>query len=135
MTWQHSLVRISNYEVETLQKRLAEIVERRAHSEIRLAVMEAQAEVDIRQIDNDADAAWYRTGFLQAIRVRRAAMEADITAIAAEEAGARDALVVAFESLKKFEQVAEMARVADVKESARRETLALDELGIRMAGR
>ena len=42
MTWRTSLVRISNYEVETLQKRLAEIVERRADAEIRLAVMEAQ---------------------------------------------------------------------------------------------
>jgi len=135
MTWRNSLVRLSSYEVETLQKRLAEVVERRAEAEIRLAVMEAQAEAETRQIDADADAAWYRAGFLQAIRVRRTTLEAEIAAIAAEEAGARDALAAAFETLKKFEQVAELARAAEVKETAKREAAAFDELGLRTAGR
>lgn len=135
MTWRGSLVRISNYEVETLQKRLAEIVERRAEAEIRLAVMEAQAEIEIRQVDADVDAAWYKTGFLQAIRLRRTTLEAEIAAIAAEEAGARDALAQAFETLKKYEQVAEFAEEAAEAEARRKEAAAMDELGLRASGR
>ena len=50
-----------------------------------------------------------------------------------EEQGARDALSEAFEALKKYEQVAESARLAQVKEALRRETAALDELGLRKA--
>ena len=34
-TWAQSLIRISNYEVETLQKRLAEISARKAEAEMR----------------------------------------------------------------------------------------------------
>ena len=41
-SWAHSLIRISNYEVETLQKRLAEITARRASTEMRLAVLDAE---------------------------------------------------------------------------------------------
>ena len=42
--WAQSLIRISNYEVETLQKRLAEITARRATAEMRVAVLEAEEE-------------------------------------------------------------------------------------------
>ena len=41
--WAQSLIRISNYEVETLQKRLADINERRAAAEMKLAVLDAEA--------------------------------------------------------------------------------------------
>ena len=37
--WAASLIRISNHEVETLQKRLAEIVERRTAAELRVAML------------------------------------------------------------------------------------------------
>ena len=53
----------------------------------------------------------------------------------AEEAGARDALALAFEEQKKYEQVAEGIRLARAKETARQETAALDELGLRKAAR
>ena len=39
--WAQSLIRISTYEVETLQKRLAEIGTRRATAEMRIAVLDA----------------------------------------------------------------------------------------------
>ena len=42
--WAHSLIRISNYEVETLQKRLAEISSRKVSAEMRLAVLDAEEE-------------------------------------------------------------------------------------------
>ena len=44
--WAHSLIRISGYEVEMLQKRLADISTRRAAAEMRIAVLEAEMEVE-----------------------------------------------------------------------------------------
>jgi flagellar FliJ protein len=76
---------------------------------------------------------FYRIAFLKGWRLRRDKAIADIDAAKAEEAGARDALARAFEELKKFEHVAEMARLSEIKEAARRETATLDELGLRVA--
>ncbi|HEX4198501.1 MAG TPA: flagellar export protein FliJ [Caulobacteraceae bacterium] len=133
MSWKDSLIRISSYEVETLQKRLAEVVERRAGAELRLVILAAEAEAEIVHADQDAQAGWYRAGFLQAMRQRRASLQSEIAVLKAEEAGARDALAEAFEALKRFEHVAETARLAALKEEGRRETIALDELGLRRA--
>jgi flagellar FliJ protein len=135
MSWRESLIRISNYEVEMLQKRLSEVVDRRAQAELRLIVLAAEAEAEITRADQDAQAGWYRAGFLQAMRGRRANLEGEIAVLKSEEAGARDALAEAYEALKRFEHVAETARVAAVKEEARRETLALDEMGLRQRAR
>ena len=135
MTWRQSLIRISHHEVETLQKRLAEIVERRRQGELKLAMLEAEAEAEAKGLEPGPEAARAYAQYLHGVKVRRGVLQAAIAAIAAEEAGARDALTHAFESLKKFEQVAEMARLADEKEAARRETQALDEMGVRAASR
>jgi len=135
MSWRQSLIRISHHEVETLQKRLAEIVERRSQAEVKLALLEAEAQAETRAAAQSAEASRDLANFLRGVKIRRGILQAALAAIAAEEAGARDALSQAFESLKKFEQVAEMARLADEKEAARRETQALDEMGMRAATR
>jgi len=135
MSWRQSLIRISHHEVETLQKRLAEIVERRNQAEVKLALLEAEAEAETRGAARSAEASRDLAQFMRGVKIRRGILQAALAAIAAEEAGARDALSLAFESLKKFEQVAEMARLADEKEAARRETQALDEMGMRAATR
>ena len=131
MSWRESLIRISSYEVEMLQIRLAEVVERRTHAQLRLAMLEAQAQAEIAHASQGGETAMRLNAYLAGVRVRRALMSEEITQIGLEEAGARDALGEAFEGLKKFEQVAEMARAAERKEAGRRETLALDELGLR----
>jgi flagellar FliJ protein len=135
MSWQDSLIRISNHEIEGLQKRLAEVVERRTDAEMRLVILEAEAEVEIGRADQDAQAGWYRAGFLQAVRGRRATLQGEIGNLIAEEAGARDALQEAFEALKKFEHVAELSRAAAAKVEARREAVILDDLGLRRRSR
>ena len=48
-----------------------------------------------------------------------------------EELGARDALSVAFEALKKYEHVAEAAKVLQTKKMDKFESAQLDELGLR----
>ncbi len=129
--WAQSLIRISNYEVETLQKRLAEITARRTSAEMRIAVLDAEAEIEQERAREDADAAMMLQAYLNGWKLRKGAAEADIVVMDAEEEGARDALTSAFEELKKFEHVAEMTRLNAAIEAGKRETAAFDELGLR----
>ena len=129
--WAQSLIRISNYEVETLQKRLAEITARRASAEMRLAVLEAEVEIEQAKAREDHDAGMLLNAYLAGWKARKAVAEADVEIIDAEEAGARDALVGAFEELKKFEHVAETTRLNAIIAANRRETAQYDELGLR----
>ena len=129
--WAHSLIRISNYEVETLQKRLAEITARRASAEMRVAVLDAEVEIEREQARGDADAAMLLQAYLNGWKVRRNAALTEVQTLDVEEEGARDALTGAFEELKKFEHVAETTRLNAVIAAGKRETAAFDELGLR----
>jgi len=129
--WAQSLIRISNYEVETLQKRLAEITARRTSAEMRIAVLDAEAEIESERARGDADAAMLLQAYLAGWKARKGVAESDLVQIDAEEAGARDALTSAFEELKKFEHVAETTRLNQLIAQARRETAAFDDLGLR----
>ncbi len=129
--WAQSLIRISNYEVETLQKRLAEIAERRAGAELRIAVLDAEAEGERNRARMDAEAGMMLGAYLNGWKARKAQAEGDLSVLDAEEAGARDALTGAFEELKKFEHVAETTRLNQLIALAKRETAAFDELGLR----
>src|SRR5690606_11347928 len=90
--WAQSLIRISNYEVETLQKRLAEISARKAEVEMRVAVLDAEAEIERENARHDASAAMMLQAYLNGWTQRRADAEAEVAAVAVEEEGARDAL-------------------------------------------
>ena len=129
--WAQSLIRISNYEVETLQKRLAEIAERRAGAQVRIAVLDAEAEGERNRARMDAEAGMMLGAYLNGWKARKAQAEGELSVLDAEEAGARDALTGAFEELKKFEHVAETTRLNQLIALAKRETAAFDELGLR----
>ncbi len=133
MSWTESLIKLASYEVENRQLRLTEITQRRADAEIRLAVLEAEGEAEAKHAGQNAEAGWYLAGYAAGLKVRKAAVQAEIDAIQAEERGARDALAQAFEEQKKYEQVAENARLTARKEVNRRETAELDEVGMRSA--
>lgn len=135
MSWAHSLIKLSTYEAEVLQRRLAEIVERRVAAEMRLAILEAEGEAEAIFSADEAAAGIYRAGFLEGLRIRKARVQAEIDAIGLEEQGARDVLAEAFETQKKYEQIAENMRLAEVKDVNRRERAELDELGLRRAAR
>jgi flagellar protein FliJ len=135
MSWTESLIKLAGYEVENRQLRLAEITKRLADAEIRLAVLQAEGEAEAKHAGQNAEAGWYLAGYAAGLKVRKAALQAEIDAIQAEERGARDALAQAFEEQKKYEQVAESARAAEAKEANRRETAELDEVGMRSARR
>ena len=133
MSWTDSLIRISGYQVEVLQQRLSEIMDRREAAEMRLLMLEAEGVAEANNARNNAESGWYHLGFMEGLKARTAAVEVEIASITAEEAGARDALAEAFEEQKKYEHVAENHRVLARRETARRDTAALDELGLRRA--
>jgi flagellar FliJ protein len=135
MSWSESLIKLATHEVENRQLRLTEIAKRRADAEIRLMVLCAEGEAEAKHAERDAEAGWYMAGYGDGLRIRKAAIQAELDLIAAEELGARDALAQAFEEQKKYEQVAENARLADVKETKRRESAELDEVGMQAARR
>jgi flagellar FliJ protein len=130
-----SLIRIANFQVETLQKRLAQIVERREQALMALAVLEAEGEMEMGRELEDPATGWYLIGYRQGLKARKALAQGQIEAAGLEETGARDALSLAYEELKKYEQLDANAKAAARAEEARRETAALDELGLRRARR
>ena len=135
MSWQQSLIKLATYEVEARQQQLAEIARRLADANTRLRVLLAEAEAEAKRAQIDAEAGWYHLGYAEGLKIRKAAVLADIAAIEMEELGARDALAQAFEEQKKYEQVAETARLAAAKEVTRRENADLDEVGMQAARR
>jgi flagellar FliJ protein len=135
VSWAQSLIRLSSYEAEVLQKRLAEIVDRRVAAELKLTMLEAEGLAEAEFSAQEAAAGIYRAGFLEGLRQRKAKARTEIDVILLEEQGARDALAEAFEAQKKYEHIAENLAVAARKETGRREVAALDELGLRKAAR
>jgi len=135
VSWQDSLIKLATYEVEARQQQLAEIARRLADAQTRLRVLIAEGEAEAKRANFDAEAGWYHVGYAEGLKIRKAAIQAEIDAIEMEERGARDALSAAFEEQKKYEQVAESARVAAAKEAGRRESAELDEVGMQAARR
>ncbi|WP_313106182.1 flagellar export protein FliJ [Brevundimonas sp.] len=129
--WAQSLIRISNYEVETLQKRLAEVAARKAEAEMRVAVLDAEVEIERQNARLDPSSGMMLQAYLKGWALKRADAEGVVAAVSAEEEGARDALTSAFEELKKFEHVAETTRLNKLLAAAKRETAAFDEMGLR----
>lgn len=133
MSWAQSLIKLSSYEAEVLQKRLAEVVDRRVMAELKLAMLEAEGEAEVAFSAQEAAAGIYRAGFLEGLRQRKARVQIEIETILLEEQGARDALSEAFETQKKYEHIAANIAAGQRKEVVRRELAALDELGLRRA--
>ena len=131
MSWSDSLIKLASYEVETLQKRLGEIVDRRMAQQTRLMRLLAEGQAETERAVGDLEATFNLPAYLEGLRIKKAQIQAEIDTILVEEAGARDALSEAFEAQKKYEQVAESARLAELKAEGRREIAALDELGLR----
>jgi flagellar FliJ protein len=131
--WADQLIKLSNFELETLQTRLADVVDRRTKAELKLAVLVAGGEAEIAIARTDPEAARGLAAYVAGLKQRKAAVQREIDLAAAEEQGAREALAEAFEKLKRYEQVAETARIAEARETARRETAVLDEMGLRRA--
>jgi flagellar export protein FliJ len=131
--WAHSLIRLATYEVETLQKQMAEVSTRLSTAELRVAVLDAEYAVEKERARDDAQASGMMEAYTKGWKLRRAAAVATMEGLEIEEQAAREALGRAFEEQKKFEHVAELSRLSALAVEARRETAALDELALRRA--
>jgi len=134
VSWTDSLIRLRNFEIEEMRKRLMAILDRRAALEAEVRALDDEARAEAAHALHDAQAGWYMAGFRQGWKLRRARVEADLRALDAEEEGARDALSEAFEALKKVEKAADGIAAAAAKDAARRETQAMDEQALRRRG-
>jgi flagellar FliJ protein len=134
MTWAHSLIRVREFEIETLRKRLGAVLEAKVAAEAAIARLDAEAEAETAHARKDAEAGWYLIGFRDGWKIRRAKALADFKAVQLEEQGCRDALADAFTELKKVELVAEAHAAAASKAVAKREGAALDEIALRRTG-
>ena len=132
--WMASLIRLADLEVEMLQKRLRDIADRRVAVELVLDSLAMEGREESARATVDASAGWYLVGFREGLKTRRARAEGDLKVCDLEETGAREALSQAFETQKKYERLAENARIAAAHTAARRETAALDEMALRRTG-
>jgi flagellar FliJ protein len=132
--WAESLIKLSTYEVETLQKRLAEIADQRQQVEMKLAALQARGEAEQALARADPANAWSLAGYMEALKRRMDEVRAELRAIELEEQGARDALAQAFETQKKYEHIAEQAELVAQKKAGRIENARMDELGLRKTG-
>ncbi len=131
MSWAQSLIKLSTYEVETRQKRLAEIRDRWAALTLKLEALHVERATEEAAAEAFGEAGFYLVGFREGWKARKLRVEADLRALEIEEQGARDSLSEAFESQKKYEHVADRAAAVARAELGRRETAALDELALR----
>ena len=129
--WAKSLIRISTFEVETLQKQLAEVATRRTCAEMRIATLDAEAELERERARTDASSNMMLPAYLKGWRVRRDQAVAQLDLVQAEEDGIRDSLSRAFEELKKFEHVAKATQLAKVIADNKREAAQMDEAALR----
>ncbi|MFN3228354.1 MAG: flagellar FliJ family protein [Asticcacaulis sp.] len=129
--WAKSLIRISTFEVETLQKQLAEVATRRTCAEMRIATLDAEAELERERARTDASSNMMLPAYLKGWRVRRDQAVAQLDLVQAEEDGIRDSLSRAFEELKKFEHVAKATQLAKVVADNKREAAQMDEAALR----
>ena len=134
MSWAHSLIRIREFEIETLRKRLGAILEARTKVEMAIAVLDAEAEAETQNARQNAEAGWYLIGFREGWKLRKAKALAELKAGQMEEQGCRDALSEVFAELKKVEMVAKAQAAAAGKAVVKRENAALDEIALRMTG-
>lgn len=133
MSWAQSLVKLTAYEVELLQKRLAEIVERRSAVETVLQALDMEEALEAAHALGDAEAGFYLIGFREGLKQRRLKAQAQLKAVVIEEQGCRDALGESFESQKKYEQVVGADARARIKALAAREAVEMDAAGLRRA--
>jgi flagellar FliJ protein len=131
--WAKSLIRLSTFEVETLQKRLAEVVTRRTHAEMKLATLDAEYELECVRACEDPMLSHSLTAYKRGFQFRRDTAASELDLITQEEDGVRDSLGMAFEDLKKFEHVAEISHLKRVANDKRIENAMLDEVSLRMS--
>ncbi len=131
--WAKSLIRLSTFEVETLQKHLAEVVTRRTHCEMKIATLDAEYELECVRASEDPSLNHHLGAYKRGFKHRRDTVVADLDLIAQEEAGIRDQLGLAFEGLKKFEHVAEIAKIKRATAARKAEDAMLDEVSLRMS--
>ena len=80
MRWADQLIKLSNFELELLQARLADVMDRREGAEMKLAVLTAEGEAEIALARSDPEAGARRRmgAFNEGLKQRKGAVQRDI---------------------------------------------------------
>ena len=87
MRWADQLIKLSSFELELLQARLAAVVERRTRAELRLAVLIAGGEAEIAIARTDPEAARSLGAYTEGLKQRKATVQREIDLAADRGAG------------------------------------------------
>ena len=131
--WIKPLVRISTYEVETIQKRLSEVVTLRALAEMKIATLDAEYELEIVRFRDDPSLGVHMSGYRVGWSMRREEAISQLAQVSMEEEGIRDQLQTAFEALQKFEHVAETTQLRKLARQRHIENAEFDETALRLS--
>ena len=118
MRWADQLIKLSNFELELLQTRLADVVERRNRAELKLVVLTAEGEAELALARRDPEAAWRLAAFREGLKIRKAAAQREIDLVVTEESGVRDALTEARQTLAAYANMEELIRIGAYRSGA-----------------
>ena len=85
MKWAKSLIRISKHEVETLQKRLAEVMARRWAVEVQIDSINAELLAEAQGAGSNAEAGLYLIGFRDGAKLRLERLRMSLLDLDAEQ--------------------------------------------------
>lgn len=129
--WAHSLIRLSKYEVESLQKGMAQIVSQRTAAELRCATLDAEREIERERAMGDPLMGMHWMAYVKGWEARKGQALHELDLLAEIEVKAREKLSDAYAELKKFEHVAEAAKVKQQKKMDAIEAAQMDEAALR----
>lgn len=129
----HTLIRLRKWDVDERQRALAVLLRQEEGVITKQAELEATIKAELAFTSQlPADLRGTLPGFLKRCDAFREALEHALADIRARIAAAQDNLAEAFRRLKTFEVTQEQRDLAEEKEEARLETIALDEIGLNL---
>lgn len=129
------LVRLREFDVSELQRRLAEFEGRRIEAERALVELEERVKSELEASGLTPEATRVLPAFLEQADIRKAALRDIIAQLHDEIVKAREDLRVAFSELKKVEIVVANRERREAEALAKVEQAGLDEIGVERARR
>jgi flagellar export protein FliJ len=133
LSWMESLLRVRNFEVELLRKRLAVILLEKNAVESQIDALDAEREREAAYALQHPESMMNFRTYSEHLKRRKADAQARAQALSLEEVGCRDALLEAFTEVKKIENLAEAKAEEDRLSSLRIESAELDAIAARKA--
>jgi len=125
-----ALIKIHGFELDQKRRALKEVEEIEAGVETAIENLEARLLDEQEAARNSIEGVYTYGGYARAVIARRENLRQSLAEASRQVTMARDTVVEAFETLKKYEITKANRDAAARTEAGRRETMLLDELGL-----